>query len=795
LVSQLKPEEATHSIPTIFTQMIRHNFVSQLKPSISTSVKIGPVFQEQQVINSSTSVTGEKVFRTHSLAQSFLTILGKVANISHIPGSRELFYSSSREQLIRHFVEKKGEAHQQSIFDAKIRKMDGPHQQSILDAGSRKVPEYHKQHISESDISKGAGYRGHNILDEDIQKVAEHEGQNIFDADIREAAVFRRQSIPDADNIKGAEHHRQDIFDAGAKETVVSHRQSVAKSDMPEVGDALVSQLKPEEATHSIPTIFTQMIRHNFASQLKPSINTSVKISPFFQEQQVINSSTSVTGEKVFRTHSLAQSFLTILGKVANTSHIPGSRELFYSSVREQLLRHIIEKKIGDYGQIIPEKDSKPGEVLVRKYDVPQQLAGQPIVLDLPDNLQKTYDNFTGYYRADGGGLIFTQPVGRQDHPVWNLIENRLQQSNKTTVAQKLINTGLLKRFAKNFTTKNENVFNINQNTTLNLSGNVTDRRFTNDITVPRYHRLGDYPSVHGREPSGVEGQNSQTPTSLGVQEPTPVPTGQFVEPTGYVYPVEHLFLKTEGDRPAGGRQTSPVMNVVSAGQNSITNLKNVTSMAITQVKNQVIGKFRSFTHKTETNKHTNYLINSNIASITEYQRDYLAGNQSPQNISTVNSQTDIDHRVAMESRLPDGTQKEQPGMIGKSIPYERELINRFGNLIYGPNLPPSEHTDGHTGSLLTGSASGISAKSYSIPELEKRVLQGEELLRQEQRKVTELTQKLKEQEAVIYKLNNAHSLLQEDVAAKMSEKKIRSMVMKELKARIRLEKMRYGLQ
>ena len=60
---------------------------------------------------------------------------------------------------------------------------------------------------------------------------------------------------------------------------------------------------------------------------------------------------------------------------------------------------------------------------------------------------------------------------------------------------------------------------------------------------------------------------------------------------------------------------------------------------------------------------------------------------------------------------------------------------------------------------------------------------------------MADLIKKVKEQEAVIYKLNHAHSQLVEDMASKMSEKKIRSMVIKELKARVRLEKMRYGLQ
>ncbi len=60
---------------------------------------------------------------------------------------------------------------------------------------------------------------------------------------------------------------------------------------------------------------------------------------------------------------------------------------------------------------------------------------------------------------------------------------------------------------------------------------------------------------------------------------------------------------------------------------------------------------------------------------------------------------------------------------------------------------------------------------------------------------MTELTQKLTEQETVIYKLQHAYAQLQEDMAKGINVKKITTLVMKELRDRLKLEKMRYGVQ
>jgi hypothetical protein len=548
---------------------------------------------------------------------------------------------------------------------------------------------------------------------------------------------------------------------------------------------------------------------------------------------------------------------------VANTSHTPGSRELFYSSVREQLLHHLIEGRTGDYKQKIGDykqnilnanieevsrynlvsqfkigyhkQDIHANIEEVSRYDLISQLdsAVSTSVEMIPFFQEKLVPNISNavipnaaflntavgkkaisprslipHLRDAAGTSAGTSTVFREKQIIRdiNTIVGKTGKVGKETIRPHSL--------THSFRTILESVANISHtpggrelfySSHDKYRSGYEGQKLLHSPTVTG-SLLRDKGFVHTWSAGDVNNGALKTPSPVYIQEPTPASmmAEQHVETAEHLHPAEYLRSRTAQDRPAmrdqtsyvrdalglpgtvalrlGGDQPSYVRDAYAAGKSGIISgvtpgfpimLKNVTNMTATRIKNQAIGKLRSAIRKTEPK------------NLIRYRTDIA---------------NHVVNQVVMELHTPDKAQNEEQTIIdlptpSQSTPSQRELINQFGNLISDPNLPSSELIGRQVGSLLTGFAPGVPAKSPSIPELVKKVTLGEQLLRQEQRKVTELTQKIKEQEAVIYKMNHAHSQLQEDVASRMNEKKIKSMVMKELRARMRLEKMRYGLQ
>ena len=204
--------------------------------------------------------------------------------------------------------------------------------------------------------------------------------------------------------------------------------------------------------------------------------------------------------------------------------------------------------------------------------------------------------------------------------------------------------------------------------------------------------------------------------------------------------------------------------NFYDADKINISILKKVTNMAVSKIKTQLnINTYRSL-NKTEPQEFSRYQVNQYYNSAEMI----LASNKEP---------------------IP------EPTTAPLRMPTQSELISRFGNLIADPNLQPADLIDRQAGSLFTESQLNASAKPLGVPELVKKITLDERIIREEQRKVIEIIQKVQEQEAIINRLNNAYNQLQEEMASRVNEKKIASLILKELRAKLTLDRMRYGLQ
>ncbi len=192
--------------------------------------------------------------------------------------------------------------------------------------------------------------------------------------------------------------------------------------------------------------------------------------------------------------------------------------------------------------------------------------------------------------------------------------------------------------------------------------------------------------------------------------------------------------------------------------------------------------------------EHNDMAIVQNNMAMTHNDIDMVQNNMTMKNNDMAIEQNNMAMaHNGMVFHDPAGAGKKERQYSAFQTPSQNELISRFGNLIADPNLPPPEFSGRQTGSILSNPVPGGSA-DFSRKMLEK-LTQEEQSNKEEQRRMTELTQKLTEQETVIYKLQHAYAQLQEDMAKGINVKKITTLVMKELRDRLKLEKMRYGVQ
>lgn len=488
----------------------------------------------------------------------------------------------------------------------------------------------------------------------------------------------------------------------------------------------------------------------------------SLKLRERIREKQVSllagTGTKMVIKETVIKPIFQTRSFANLLEKMTKVIHIPGVKEESSFSAGEQLVHHLID---------IPAEGAAP----------PGAAPGIPEI------------------RAAQGPAGSVTP-GKSVVTVFRNI-----QGPKVT-------TKLEKTVAERQTVKGLKVRTLTPvwGTFGDLGQGAFDHQTSSQVTpVNLVRRLEQDRVGTGRELPGTQAGNWQPAplvldSSRGGQQaagsvtvgPSRV-TGTAAAPPIGAQPegsTGHRQSKTDRYLPPSPERHSPVRESPALGKSGLAMVKEATSMTVTKLKHQVANKLPGLLSQPELVKRLPLLAGRTAAGAVKLQGNYVTVHHHQ---ATVTNQTNIANDVAMEFYVPGRMANREPAM--GTLPSQRELINRFGNLIYGPELPPSDHLGRPTQNLLTGSVPGTGATSFSMPDLVRKVIQGEELLRQEQLKVNELTQKVKEQEAVIYKLNHAHSQLQENVAAKLSDKTIRSIVLKELREKLRLDKMRYGLQ
>ena len=257
----------------------------------------------------------------------------------------------------------------------------------------------------------------------------------------------------------------------------------------------------------------------------------------------------------------------------------------------------------------------------------------------------------------------------------------------------------------------------------------------------------------------------------------------------------ELLYSGIEKDALPRGGQAASAREVNGAVPSSVALLKNITDMAVTQRNNQTVGKLHGFMGKIDQRSLVSYFTSQIAAQEDLVARSNKISYNDPNVDNKRQGNINIDKNADMVLYNTGKTQKKESQPPPSHTPSRSELISQFGNLIYDPNLPPSELIGKQTGSILTDSTLSSSVDAVSIRELVEKLTLGEKAIKEEQSRVTELTQKLTEQENAMYRLKHAHTQLQADMAAGTNVKKITSRVMKEFRAKMRLEQMRYGLQ
>lgn len=135
------------------------------------------------------------------------------------------------------------------------------------------------------------------------------------------------------------------------------------------------------------------------------------------------------------------------------------------------------------------------------------------------------------------------------------------------------------------------------------------------------------------------------------------------------------------------------------------------------------------------------------------------------------------------------GRQEKEPEGAAAQAVSRVELIKKFGNLIDDPNIPPAELIGKYSDSKKRGAGN-----SEDTHRAARKTAKEEQAFREETRAISELSQRLSEQKSKINGLEQTIALLHDEMSQGNNTKKIKSMLMKELRAEMRLEKMRYGL-
>lgn len=472
---------------------------------------------------------------------------------------------------------------------------------------------------------------------------------------------------------------------------------------------------------------------------------------------------------------------------------------------------------------------------------------------NLLTNAESNDYDFSKHYELDGSSLTFIEHVNRQEALVWNEIEKQVNQY-RTTVSRQINNIGvlysLLEPALKNdqvitLLGETQNVEQINQNLKVSLLRSIKENYWQKSKQDLQYLRPQASSSViDGKVSAGVKDQQSpmvinplsrlksldirtrkyKTLTTGGEksvliqEESTLLPSSPFSsslitgpQPSQQTAVVEvanreepsAVFLQET--LPTRLEKTldiirNPIINILKRVNISAINsnfiAEKLKNIMISPLKAQLLDKHFGSILNTEINNVSSYLINQGTNhEMIQLSNSFSSNDRVDYHKSTFTVGTDIENNAVMIMHTADQLPSQKRQNEDLVMPTQNELINRFGNLISNPNLPAAELIDRQTGSLSANYSPSVVTKDVGIPELIKKVSFGEHLIREEQIKVTEIHEKIKEQEEVINQMNQAYDQLREELASRINERKIVSMIMKELKDKLSLDKLRYGLQ
>jgi len=462
------------------------------------------------------------------------------------------------------------------------------------------------------------------------------------------------------------------------------------------------------------------------------------------------------------------------------------------------------------------------------------------------------YD-FSKHYELDGTSLTLKEHANRQEALVWNEIEKQVNHY-RTTVSRQINNIGVLHSLLE-LALKNDqvitlledtqNVEQIDQNLKVGLLRSIKENYWQKSKQDLQYLRPQASPSViDGKVSAEVKDRQSpmvlnplsriksldirtriyKTLTTGGEksvliqEESTVLPSSPFssslitgdqasqqtavVEVANREEPSAVFLQETLPTRLEKTLDIirNPIINILKRVNISAINsnfiAEKLKNIMISPLIDQLLDKHFGSILNTEINNLSSYLINQGTNhEMIQLSNSFSSNDTVDYQKSTFTVGTDIENNAVMIMHNADQLPRQKRQSSDLVMPTQNELINRFGNLISNPNLPAAELIDRQSGSLSANYSPSVATKDVSIPELIKKISFGEHLIREEQIKVTEIHEKIKEQEEVINQLNQAYDQLREELASRINERKIVSTIMKELKDKLSLDKMRYGLQ
>jgi len=914
--------------------IVCQNLITELKSRATTTVGAASILRKNQTDHILNTVVNEDIITPFSLSYSFHTMLESIVNISYIPDNRALFYSSVRNQLIHHFLNKIEDinvfedviqysadsslmqnrhsvynhllvdhsyniAHTPSIFsNAKNDKTFRNYNSLLVGArpflrlGDRGQLLEYLQKVSEKEfeiisrqIVELLNSREYSSLNHLIEQLFVKEagggipqlitGRRRLSDEV--LSFLENKSFTKSELLrmieKGTSHERVLVFNAlnyaaenaanihivtGVNNTISTLSNLLHKAennnfdvsqeyDLGETGLTINQFISRQE--HSVWNEIEKQV-NQYKSAVSRQLNNNnlleSLLSPTMTKNEIVSILNDTKDDSIFNTIRTAINHISAGGAgwvfspeefVQNLGDVSLNLRSFFlqSAEYQRIISPMLQYRITK----IPDGISN-SLAAAQKNDIVMNLMRRPGNYISPErqrSVPSLNEKYRHVYRDQNILLETTRAENNKDQTI---VFTRLSEE----IANKLLKTPS-PVFKQGMTTKYYGVTEkyLHPKTEFNLS-EMLDQTAYNATNI----------NAAGDGNSNISLIKNTANMAVGIRN-----QARFMRKTGVQNLSRYLISLFRSDSYESNKvdpipeinasevrdQTFyNVTNVYTAGKKSFAILRNAANMAGAQIRILTMEKHRRFIIKTEPQNLYRFLTTHNSAKLRtlrseqpesnnvdvnsriEFSKRDQGQSEKPQNyVSPAQSQREIINRFGNLIYNPNSppselTVRQADNILTQAAPAElpgipelinriqvqsqetqnytslaqsqKEIIHRFANLIYNPNSPPSELTGRQADNILTQAAP---VESTSIPELIKKIMLGEQIIREEQHKVTELSQKIKEHENVIYKLNHAHTQLQEDIASRISEKKIKLMVMKELQSKMRLEKMRHGLQ